>query len=142
MIYIMVVVLVAGILLFTVVSSGKGASGQVGRGGGGKVDKAEISRRWKTIQMVSKSGASGLRSSVLEADKLLDYVMKKQGYNGETMAERLKSAQREFTNRDSVWRAHKLRNTMAHEVDFDLVPSQANEAIRDFERAIKDLKAM
>lgn len=141
MIY-LVIILVVGLLLFMVVSSGgKSSPSKTGRTQK-RVDKAEIARRWKTIQMVSKTGASGLRNSVMEADKLLDHVMKQMGYPGDTMAERMKIAGREFTDRDGVWRAHKLRNAMAHEIEFDLVSSQAHEAIREFERALKDLKAL
>jgi hypothetical protein len=138
----LLLILVAGIVLFTVVTSTtKHPSSKPGRARG-SVDRSEIQHRWESIHTVASSGASGLRNSIMEADKLLDYVMKKLGYPGETMAERLKVAQRELSNRDGVWRAHKLRNAMAHEVGFDLVSSQANEALREFEQALKDLKAL
>jgi hypothetical protein len=42
----------------------------------------------------------------------------------------------------AVWRAHKLRNTLAHELNFDLVPSQAHEALADFERGLRELGAL
>jgi hypothetical protein len=61
------------------------------------------------------------------------------------MGERLKSARPRFADRglyDALWRAHKLRNALAHEVGFDLVPSQAKEALRDFERGLKYLGAL
>lgn len=139
----LVIILVAAFLLFAVISSSANKKTFSGKQSTkSHIDKAEIGRRWKTIQMVSKTNASGLRSSVLEADKLLDYVMKKLGYPGDTMADRLKIAQKEFSNRNNVWRAHKLRNSMAHDVDFDLVSSQAKEAINDFGQALKDLKVL
>ena len=143
MIYLMIIVLVGGLLIFAVITakgSNKAKSPSYGRRS--TVDKTQIQAKWQSIQAVSKSGASGLRNSVLEADKLLDYVMKQQGYPGETMADRLRVAQKEFSNRDAVWRAHKLRNSMAHDIDFDLVKSQAMGALNDFERALKELKAL
>lgn len=68
--------------------------------------------------------------------------MKSQGYSGEVMAERLKQAQTKLSDRNAVWSAHKLRNALAHEVGFDLVASQAQEALRAFERGLKDLGAL
>ena len=134
-------ILIGGVLLYAVIVGGAPAKPKGGRGGGG-VSAEEIRPRWDLIVSTSKTGASGLKNSVLEADKLLDYVLKKQGYRGETMAERLKKAQSQLSDRNGTWRAHKLRNTIAHEVGFDLVPSQVNEALRDYEKALKDLKVL
>lgn len=148
MIEFLLVVAVSGIILFAVVSSGgkKKPRGKrptaSSRGYQGFVDKAEITARWSTIQATSKSGAAGLKTAVNEADKLLDHVLKSLGFHGETMGERLKSAGPRFTNRDNIWRAHKLRNALAHEYNFDLVPSQAKEALADFEQGLKDLGAL
>ena len=145
----LVLILVGGLMLFALVESGSrkrhGKSGRPvasSRGYRGSVDQSEITARWHTIMATSSTGASGLKSSINEADKLLDHVMKQLGYPGEKMADRLKLAGPRFTNRDAVWHAHKLRNALAHEVGFDLVPSQAKEALRDFEQALKDLQAL
>jgi hypothetical protein len=140
---------VGGIMLFAIVESGSrkrfGKSGRPvasSRGYRGSVDQSEISARWQTIMATSSTGASGLKSAINEADKLLDHVMKQLGYPGEKMADRLKLAGPRFTDRNNVWRAHKLRNALAHEISFDLVPSQAKEALRDFEQGLKDLQAL
>jgi hypothetical protein len=67
--------------------------------------------------------------------------MKQSGIPGDTMGDRLKNARKSFDRNtyDNVWRAHKLRNTMAHEISFDLVPSQVREALSDFERGLREL---
>jgi hypothetical protein len=148
-------ILVAAMLLYAVVVSGAGkkrrprhpqhrshtpTTGQVSR-----LDPAETRGRWDTIMAISRTGASGLKSSINEADKLFDYVMQSQGIYGGSMGERLKSARSRFSNYatyDAVWRAHKLRNTLAHELNFDLVPSQAHEALADFERGLRELGAL
>jgi hypothetical protein len=149
MIAFLIIILVAGFLLFAVVESGsrkKGAKSYrpvaSSRGYRGAVDRAEITTRWQTIIATSSTGASGLKSSINEADKLLDHVLKQLGYPGQTMGDRLKVSGERFTDRNAVWRAHKLRNALAHEIGFDLVPSQAKEALRDFEQALKDLQAL
>jgi len=144
----LIIVLVGGIILYAVIESGSGKKRRYGRpvassrGYRGAIDQSEIKARWATIMATSGTGASGLKSSLNEADKLLDHVMKQAGYSGERMAERLKLAGPRFTDQNAVWRAHKLRNALAHEIGFDLVPSQAKEALRDFEQALKDLQAL
>jgi hypothetical protein len=146
----LIIVLITGLILLAVV---EGVSRNRRRGRGhrpvassrgyrGFVDQSETRARWNTIMATSQTGASGLKSSINEADKLLDHVLKQLGYEGERMGERLKLAGPRFTDRNSVWRAHKLRNALAHEIGFDLVPSQAKEALHDFEQALKDLQAL
>jgi hypothetical protein len=107
-----------------------------------KVNRTFVADKWATIEAMSTTGGSGLRNAVSEADKLFDYVLKGNGYAGETMAERLKRAESRLSNRNGVWGAHKLRNALAHEVAFDLVGSQAKEALHDFKRGLKDLGAL
>ena len=141
----LIATLVGGALLYalmegTALRSKKGQ--RRGKSIGPKLKKAEVRTRWENIMISSQQGAIGLKSSISEADKLLDYVMRTNCYGGETMADRLRSAQAEFRDLDSVWRAHKLRNALAHEMNFDLVPRQAHEALKDFERALHDLGAL
>ena len=141
----LVIILVAGVILYAVVESGGSKKRRYNRpvassrGYRGAIDQSEIKARWSTISAAANTGASGLKSSINEADKLLDHVMKQVGYPGDKMAERLKLAGPRFTDQNAVWRAHKLRNVLAHEIGFDLVPSQAKEALKDYEQALKDL---
>jgi hypothetical protein len=61
-----------------------------------------------------------IKSALIDADKLLDFVLKKKGIKGDTLGERLKSASNLFDRElyNQVWEAHKLRNKLVHEVDF------------------------
>lgn len=138
----LIIIFFGGALLYAVIL---GASKQPAKKRGGRtssIDRVDINHKWTAILASSKTGAAGLKGAISDADKLFDYAMKQLGYPGETFADRLKVAQRELSNRDAVWRAHKLRNALAHEMGFDLVPSQANEALRDFERGLNDLGAL
>ncbi len=140
MIWGLLVVLVAAILLYAVIGI-KG--GGVTRGRGGNVDRAMVAQKWQTITLAADAGGASLKDSVMEADKLLDYVMMQSGFPGQTMGERLKSRQSQrFSDLNGVWRAHKLRNSYAHDIASDLVVGQAKEAIREFERGLKDLGAL
>ena len=62
---------------------------------------AELLSRVKTPE--------GMALAVIDADKLLDEALKRKGYKGKTMGERLVAAQRALSNNDGVWYAHKLR---------------------------------
>jgi hypothetical protein len=148
MIYFLILALAAALLLYALVASPKknrrykpkGHRASVGR-----LDKAEVKSKWDSIMAGSGTGGSGLKNSIHEADKLFDYVLISQGTPGDTMGDRLKAARDRFSDRaayDGVWQAHKLRNALAHEIGFDLVASQAKEALGGFERGLKELGAL
>lgn len=137
----LVIGLVFGLLLLAVVSSGANTAKSKSKYAKptAKFNASTVKSRWSIIQSLMSQGGNGLRQAVMEADKLLDYVLQGKGYRGDTMGERMRSANSQFSRRNDVWAAHKLRNALAHEVDFDLVPSQVKQSIAAFERAIKDL---
>lgn len=137
----LLIALVFGFVLLAVMSAGASPSkSKIGKGKPTKrLNVKTVQNRWSIVQTMTSQGGNGLRQAIMEADKLLDYVLQGKGYRGDTMAERMRSANREFSRRNDVWAAHKLRNALAHEVDFDLVPSQVKQSIKAFERAIKDL---
>ena len=107
-----------------------------------KVNSEFIQERWKSINASASAGGIGLKNAVTEADKLLDYVLLQKGFRGKTMAERLKNAQKRLSDKEAIWQAHKLRNSLAHEVNFDLVASHAKEALDSFQKALRELEVL
>lgn len=144
MIEFLILVLAVGLLILMVISrpTSKNRSNRPGSKRSGSYDPEFVARKWESIQAMAAGNGSNLRDAVSEADKLVDYVLKGQGVRGETMGERLKNSGKRFSDIDAIWRAHKVRNALAHETDFDLVPGQAREAINDLERGLKDLGAL
>lgn len=140
----LIIILAVGLLVYAVIGSKSGRRSKPRRSGHrvGGIDRGLVSSRWQTIDQMSRTDGSGLKNAVSEADKLLDYVLKQSGVPGDTMGDRLKASGQRFSDLNSIWRAHKLRNALAHEIGFDLVPSQAREALGDFERGLKDLGAL
>lgn len=136
-------ILLAAILIYAIIMA-QTSKPSTKRGKRRQVDKDMVAGRWNTIKLTSQTGASGLKTSITEADKLLDHVMREMGFGGETMAERLRQAEKRFSHSDynAIWQAHKLRNSLAHDVGFDLVPSMAKDALRTYERTLKDLGAL
>lgn len=80
--------------------------------------------------------------TILNADKLVGEALRDRGFGGETMGERMKSANQIFSDRNGIWSAHKLRNQIAHEVDAHVSYEQARYALSHFKRALKDLGAI
>lgn len=79
--------------------------------------------------------------AVTEADKLLDASLQVRGLAGESMAERLKAAQSLFSPSlyQEIWEAHKLRNSLAHEVGATVTSSQALKAVQTIRQALYHL---
>ncbi len=81
-------------------------------------------------------------TTVIEADKLLDKAMIEMGIPGKTMGERLKKCGDKFIHLNAVWRAHKLRNALAHEAGLEITYKQAYNALQVYKQALKDLGAI
>ena len=81
-------------------------------------------------------------TTIIEADKLLDKAMVEMGAAGKTMGDRLKKIGSRFSDLNGVWRAHKLRNAIAHESDFEVDYKQATNALAIYKQALKDLGAI
>lgn len=91
---------------------------------------------------LSRDNPATFMTTVIEADKLLDRALNEIGIPGKTMGDRLKRSGDKFSNLDAVWKAHKLRNTVAHESDFDISYKQAASALLAYKQALKDLGAI
>lgn len=91
-------------------------------------------------KLAVSSQESDRHMAIVKADSLLNEILKTHGLTGNTMGERMKSAQ--FSNPDSVWSAHKLRNRIAHESDVKLSADGARRALSGFKQAMKDMGAV
>lgn len=119
----------------------RNAAGKKGANGYG-LDRRLFESRWQNIRGLSETmGASNFRMAVFEADKLFDQALKSLNVRGETMGERLKSAEDMMsrTAYDEVWQAHKLRNSLAHEMDVEIMSWDAKKAMQAYEKGLKDL---
>ncbi|MBI5413347.1 hypothetical protein HZA42_03310 [Candidatus Peregrinibacteria bacterium] len=103
-----------------------------------KLSKSDYSLVCKEWESVSKRVEYDARHSVLEADKLVDFVLKRKGYEGQ-MSDKLRKAEGIFSNSNALWSAHKLRNKIAHEVGFEVSKEDAKSALSAFKQALWDL---
>ncbi|MBQ3476133.1 hypothetical protein IJH26_01310 [Candidatus Saccharibacteria bacterium] len=91
---------------------------------------------------LDQNNPSTFTATMIEADKLLDKALVEMGIPGKTMGDRLKKAGGRFENINSVWRAHKLRNVIAHESDANVTYKQVYNALQIYKQALKDLGAI
>lgn len=88
--------------------------------------KERLRRRWIDAQTLSDTN-----SRVLEGDKILDALLMELGFSG-TLGEKLRAA-----DPNAAWRAHTLRNRIAHEAGFIASEREADAAMRAFESVIR-----
>ena len=112
----------------------------------GKFQRVRLNQKYfehKWVELLTRvKTADGMILAVIDADKLLDDALRKRGFKGKTMGERLVSAQRSLSNNDAVWYAHKLRNRLVHEPDVNLREKEAKRALAGVRQGLKDLGAL
>ena len=106
-------------------------------------DVEEYQTKWLKIENgLEKEDPRTYSIAVINGDKLLDRALNEMGTPGKTMGDRLKRVNDRFEKPNAVWSAHKLRNQIAHEDDFEIDYNQANRALAAFRQALKDLGAI
>lgn len=97
--------------------------------------------RWKRIDTLTQStNANDWRIALIEADAVMDELIKNMGFPGENMGERMKGmVKSDFPLLDSAWEVHRLRNTLAHETGYQLTKTEMDKAMDTYHRIFKDL---
>ncbi|MCF7846077.1 MAG: hypothetical protein K9L85_02465 [Candidatus Peribacteraceae bacterium] len=97
-------------------------------------EESFVRNQWRMIGL-----GKNPKNDIIEADKLLDFVLGKYGFEG-SLGEKLKKAKRLFSDINGVWFAHKLRNKFAHEINFNPSEFEFRKALESFRKALIDLK--
>ena len=106
-----------------------------------KMKVVKYTERWKDLQKNCASRKTWPKA-IVEADALLDDVLKRKHYKGKTTGERLVAAQHELTSNEQVWFGHKLRNSIVGEDVRKLRKQDIFEALEGFRQALRDLGAL
>lgn len=108
-----------------------------------EAERKRFQKAWEELSQLAKvGGAPGRKLAMIEADKLVDTVLRKVGFPGETMAERLKVAEYQHPAIKNMWTAHRWRNQLVHEAHFTLTERQTLEALKAFEAVLRSFKAL
>jgi hypothetical protein len=103
-----------------------------------------IQRDWEKIQArLEKDDEASLKLAVIEADNLLDEILKRMGLPGKDMGERLEQMSREqLKSLDDIWDAHRLRNLIVHKSDVVILKSQGKKAVEAYEKGLRELEVI
>lgn len=106
-----------------------------------KVD--HYTERWKALQLHCANRRTWPQA-IIEADDLLNEVLKCAKFKGKTTGELLVAAQHTLTSNDTVWVGHKLRNRISQD-DVDVRKLKKKDmviALAGFRQALRDLGAL
>lgn len=104
----------------------------------------KIYGQWQKIKLRLTTGMeSEYKLAVIEADSMLDDILKNMGFTGDTLGDRLASLTNEtLPSINAVLESHKVRNNIVHNPDFQLTLNDAKKALEVFETALTDLRVL
>jgi len=110
-----------------------------------KIERPTIggNTKWlRILNLVGSENSSDWRLAILEADIMLEEMVRKMGYRGLTLGEILKKIeQSDFTTINEAWEAHNVRNAIAHEgPEFLLNQREAKRIIQLYEAVFSEFK--
>ena len=103
-----------------------------------------VSINWEEIRGLANSpNPSDWSMAVIRADGLLNDILHNLGYEGETMADRLKIVDpTKLRSLDRIWSAHRLRNEIVHGPPQDYTREAVIQALRSYEQAFRELEIL
>lgn len=107
-----------------------------------EVESTGKNDRWEHIVSLASSANHGdWRRAILEADIMLSDVLVTQGYEGAGVGEQLKMANPiQMTTLDLAWKAHKVRNDIAHQGEaYELTERDARTTVDYYKRVFEEL---
>lgn len=102
-----------------------------------EVDHARFAH---VMTLIESAHESDWRQAIIEADIMLDDLLKQLKIPGDTVGDRLKNADRSrFETLDNAWAAHKVRNEIAHKGSaYKLSNHLAYRTIKQYESVFKE----
>jgi len=99
-------------------------------------------KQWlKITKRLETDREADYKLALIEVDSLLDEILNKIGYKGESLGEKLKQLDHNaLPNLEEVWQAHKVRNNIVHDPDYRLTLERAKKVMGIYEQALRDLE--
>jgi len=107
-----------------------------------KAESGSVSHneRWRSVLSHLFSSSPGdWKLAIIEADSMLEALLDQLGFKGETLGDKLKSADPEkFRGLQIAWEVHTVRNKIAHEgSSFELSSHEAKRIIALYEQLFR-----
>jgi len=99
---------------------------------------------WEKIKVEAESAPPhSYTTAIVNADILIDELLKDAGFEGKDMGERLgKINGLGLKTLEGVWRAHRLRNKIVHTSGFEASRDAKNETLLVYENFLKEIKVL
>lgn len=108
-----------------------------------KNDSVSLVSEWNLIeQQMNTVSEEGWAILIIEADKLVDEALKRFGFEGDTMLKRIQSLARlnkKMKTLEAFWRAHKIRNHIAHTSGYIISRNDAETYLASYKSFLKEL---
>ncbi len=104
--------------------------------------KAE--KRWRaTSKRLASPNAADWKLAIIEAETLIDDVLTRLGFGGQSFGERLKKVNKDtIPSLDNLTAAHQTRNNIVHDPDYRLDLAEATKTFAAYEKALKELDVL
>lgn len=107
----------------------------------GEAGDTELAHRWETVKKhISSENPSDWKQAVIEADIILDDILTRMGYRGESVGEKLKRVESgDMRSLREAWDAHMVRNRIAHDGSaYALNQLEAQEVIAKYKKVFEE----
>lgn len=104
-----------------------------------------LAKRWDAVgKHIESDNPNDWKQAILESDVMLDEILTKLGYRGESVGEKLKRAEpADFETLQDAWEAHKIRNRIAHDGSaFDLNHHEAKKTVALYRKVFEEFYYM
>ena len=101
----------------------------------------ELTIKWRTIlDLTESTNVNDWKQAIIDADTILDQILVKAGFVGDSLGERLTGATKgDIKTLDQAWDAHKTRNAIAHGgSDFKLTQHEAKRVINLYKQVFEE----
>lgn len=104
----------------------------------------KIAKRWAKIKSrLETPSEAEQKLAIIEAEDILDEILQRMGYKGESLGERLKNlTPAQLSNIDQLLKAHQIRNNIVHDPDYRLSLDEARKSLESYEKAFQELQAL
>jgi len=105
--------------------------------------RSKVSKKWQKIKKrLEKDSEAEYKLALIEADKILDDILKKMGYGEESLNDKLKHLTSSYiSNLEELLKANEICQNVIRDPDYRLDKEKAEEIISIFEKSFKDLEA-
>jgi len=107
-----------------------------------EAERAQVDHsRWNHIMSLIESGQENdWRQAIIEADIMLDELLTRLGYQGDSLGEKLRSVNStHFQTLNNAWDAHRVRNEIAHQGSaYQLSEHLAHRTIANYEAVFRE----